>query len=148
MAGNNSPVKMPELNLIPVSERGIDLDPGMKQVLSVLTAYCKEQRVTLRASPSGVLFVSSSQVGDIYHLLATQNNHLFQGGDIQCSEVMVLGHPSNGDTIWVRTHKQADTNNSWPLLKKEVVSFTITNLNLLRIRIVADTEQAIVLYSV
>jgi len=147
MAGNDSPVKMPEFQTIPESERGIDLDAGMKQVLSVLTAYSQEKRVSLKASPGGVLFVSSSVVGDIYHLLATSNNHLFQGGDIQCSEVMVMGHPDNGDTIWVRTKTQANTNNSWPLLKNEVISFSIGNLSLLRIRIVADTEKAIILYT-
>ena len=148
MGNPNGPVKMPELNTIPESERGIELDAGMKQVLAVLAAYCQEKRVSLRCSPGGVLYVSSSQVGDILHILATGANHLYQGDDVQCSEVMVMGHPSNGDTIWVRTHKQADTNNSWPLLKNEVVSFSISNLSLLRIRIVADTEKAIVLYTV
>jgi len=147
MAGKDSQVKMPELNLIPESDRGIELDAGMKQVMSLLTAYWGERRVTLQSTPSGMLFVGSSQVGDMFHVLATSINHLYQGEDIACSEVMVMGHPSNGDTIWVRTHKQADTNNSWPLLKKEVVSFTITNLSLLHIRIVADTERAIVLYT-
>ncbi len=147
MAGNDRPVKMPELQLTPESERGVELDSGMKQVMAVLTAYCQEKRIALRATPNGVLAVCSSPVGDILHVLADENNYLYQGGDIQCSEVMIMGHPSNGDTIWVRTKKQADTNNSWPLLKNEVVSFTIHNLSLLRIRIVADTERAIVLYT-
>lgn len=147
MDGHDSPVKMPELNVIPETDRGIELDAGMKQVMSLLTAYWREQRVTLRCSPGGVLFVSSSQVGDIFHVLATSINHLYQGIDLQCSEVMVMGHPSNGDTIWVRTREAATVNNAWPLLKKEVVSFTISNLNLLHIRIVADTERAIVLYT-
>lgn len=148
MDGPDSPVKMPELNVIPETDRGIELDAGMKQVMSLLTAYWREERVTLRATPSGVLFVASSQVGNIFHVLATGNNHLYQGSNIACSEVMVMGHPSNGDTIWVRTESQADTDNSWPLLKKEVVSFTITNLSLLRIRIVVDTERAIILYTI
>jgi len=147
MGNPDSPVKMPELNLIPESERGIKLDAGMKQVTSLLTAYHGEKRVTLRASAGGILYVSSSAVGDIFHVTADQNNYLYQGGNVQCSEVMVMGHPSNGDTIWVRTGSQADTTNSWPLLLKEVVSFSISNLNLLRIRIVADTERAIVLYT-
>lgn len=144
---NDKSVKMPELNLIPESERGVDLDVGMKQVLAVLAAYCQEKRVALRSSPGGVLFVSSSDVGDIFHVTATGANHLYQGNNVQCSEVMVMGHPDNGDTIWVRTKTQANTTNSWPLLLKEVVSFSIPNLNLLRIRIVANSEKAIVLYT-
>ena len=147
MAGNDKPVKMPELQLIPESERGVELALGMKQVMAVLTAYCEEKRIALRSTPNGVLAVCSSPVGDILHVLANENNYLYQGGNVQCSEVMVMGHPSNGDTIWVRTKTQANTNNSWPLLKNEVVSFTIHNLSLLRIRIIADTERAIVLYT-
>jgi len=148
MDGHDSPVKMPELNLTPESERGIELDAGMKQVMSLLTAYWLEQRVTLRATPSGVLFVSSSQVGDIIHIPATDTNFLYQGKDLQCSEVMVMGHPSNGNSIWVRTHKIATVDNAWPLLKKEVVSFTITNLSMLHILIPVNTERAIILYTI
>jgi len=148
MAENDSHVKMPNLQDVPDSQRGIDLDAGMKQVLSILVAYSQEKRVSLKASPGGVLYVCSGEYGDIFHVLATANNHLYQGDNVQCSEVMVMGHPDNGDVIWVRAKTQADTNNSWPLLKKEVVSYSIPNLSLLRIRIVADTEKAIVLYTV
>ncbi len=148
MAGNDIPVKMPELQVIPESERGVDLDAGMKQVMALLTAYSKEKRVTLRASPGGVLFVASAVVGDIFHVTADQANYLYQGGNIQCTEVMVMGHPNNADTIWVRTKTQAEITNSWPLLKNEVVSFTIPNLNLLRMRIIANTEKAIVAYTI
>jgi len=148
MVNPDSPVKMPELHLIPESERGIELDKGMKQVMSLLTAYWREQRVTLKCSPSGVLFVSSSQVGDIIHYPAADNNDLYQGDNIACSEVMVMGHPANGNTIWVRTHKVATVDNAWPLLKKEVVSFTITNLNMLHILIPVKTERVIIAYTI
>ena len=39
MGLNDSPVKMPELNVIPETDRGIELDKGMKQVMSLLTAF-------------------------------------------------------------------------------------------------------------
>lgn len=148
MGNPDGPVKMPEFNVIPETDRGIELEKGMKQVMSLLTAYWREKRVTLQATPSGMLFVGSSQVGDIFHELAITPNHLYNGANIACSEVMVMGHPSNGNTIWARTHKVATVDNAWPLLKKEVISFTITNLNLLHIRIVTDTERAIILYTV
>lgn len=148
MAGNDSPVKMPELQTTPESERGVDLDAGMKQVLAVLAAYSQEKRVALKASPGGVLYVCSGELGDVFHVTATGNNHLYQGENVQCSEVMVMGHPDNGDVIWVRTKSQADVTNSWPLALKEVVSFSIPNLNQLRLRIIANTEIAIVAYTV
>ena len=147
MGLNDSPVKMPELNLIPESERGIELDKGMKQVMALLTAYWREQRVTLRSTPSGALFVTNPQIKDIVHVLADEANYVYQGDDIACSEVMIMGHPSNGDTIWVRPHKIATVNNAWPLLKYDVMSFTITNLSMLHILIDTDTERAIVAYT-
>lgn len=148
MGNSDSPVKMPELNLIPETDRGIELDKGMKQVMSLLTAYWREQRVTLRATPSGVLFVASSQIADIFHVPGVGSNDLYQGADIACSEVMVMGHPSNGNTIWARPHKIATVDNAWPLLKKEVVGFTITNLSMLHIMIETATERAIIAYTI
>jgi len=141
-------VKMPELNLIPEVDRGIELDPGMKQVMSLLTAYWKERRVTLQSTPSGMLFVGSTQIADIFHVPAAGDGDVYQGDDIACSEVMVMGHPQNGNTIWVRPHKIATVNNAWPLLKYDVVSFTITNLNMLHILIETDTERAIIAYTI
>jgi len=133
--------------LIPESERGIDLDRGMKQVMSLLTAYWREQRVTLRSTPSGALFVTNPQIKDIFHIPAGEDNAVWQGDDIACSEVMIMGHPSNGDTIWVRPHKIATVNNSWPLLKYDVMSFTITNLSMLHLLIETVTERAIIAYT-
>ena len=147
MGNPDNPVKMPELNLIPESERGIDLDAGMKQVMALLTAYWREQRVTLKATPSGALFVTNPQIKDIFTVLAVTAGHVYHGDDIACSEVMIMGHPSNGDTIWVRPHKIATNANAWPLLKYDVMSFTITNLSMLHILIAADTERAIIAYT-
>lgn len=148
MGNSNDPVKMPELPLIPEVDRGVLLDKGMKQVMSLLTAYWKEQRVALRASPSGVLFTASPQIHDIFHVPATDDDFKYQGDDIACSEVMVMGHPANGNTIWVRPHKVATIDNAWPLLKYDVVSFTITNMNMLHILIPVNTQAAIIAYTI
>lgn len=148
MGVNDSPVKMPELNLIPETDRGIELDKGMKQVMSLLTAYWREKRVTLQATPSGMLFAGNPQIGDIFHVPAVGNDYEYQGDNVACSEVMVMGHPANGNTIWVRSHKVATVDNAWPLLKYDVLSFTITNLNLLHILIPVTTERAIIAYTI
>ncbi|MBA7538866.1 hypothetical protein ES705_31143 [subsurface metagenome] len=148
MGNQDSPVKMPELNLIPETDRGIELDAGMKQVMSLLTAYWKERRVTLQATPSGMLFTGNPQIGDIFHTPAGEAGGVWQGSSIACSEVMVMGHPANGDTIWVRPHKIATTGNAWPLLKYDVVSFTITNLSMLHILIETAGERAVIAYTI
>jgi len=148
MDGMNNPVKMPELNVIPESERGVEVDAGMKQVMSLLTAYWREQRVTLQASPSGVLFVSSSQIADVFQVADTGANYRYQGPDALCSEVMVMGHPSASGLIWAHPHKAAELTTSWPVGKKEVVSFTISNLNMLHLLIPTANDRAIIAYSV
>lgn len=148
MAGENSPVKMPEMQLVPEVDRGVELDAGMKQVLALLTAYWGEKRVALASSPSGVLFVSSAQIVDIYQVADTGGNYEYQGPDALCSEVMVMGHPAASGTIWAQVHKLATTTNAWPVAKKEVVSFTITNLNMLHLLIPTANDRAIIAYSV
>lgn len=148
MANPDSPIKMPELQWIPETDRGIDVDKGMKQVMSLLTAYWRERRVTLQSTPSGMLFVGSSQLADIFTVLSNATDFEYQGDNIACSEVMIMGHPSNGGTIWARPHKIATVNNAWPMLKKEVISFTITNLNMLHLLIPVDTERVIVAYTI
>lgn len=148
MGNSDTPVKMPELNLIPETERGIELDAGMKQVLAVLTAYCREERVVLKASPSGVLFTASSPLGDIFHVPASTGNFAYQGKNIACSEVLVMAYPTNASKIWVRTKTIATVDNAWPLDAYDVFSFTITNLNMLHILIVGNGEKAIIAYSI
>ena len=147
MNGGNSPVTMPEMHLIPEVEQGIDLDAGMKQVLAVLTAYCREKRVALGATPSGVLFVSSSPIVDIFQITDVGAAYEYQGPDALCSEVMVMGHPSASGTSWTRPYKVATITNAWPIAKKEVVSFTITNLNMLHVLIPTANDRVIIAYS-
>jgi hypothetical protein len=148
MDGNDSLVKMPEMHLPPEADRGIDLDALMKQVLALLTVYWGEKRVALAGSPSGVLFVSSAQLAGIWHVTDTGGNYNYRGPDRLCSEVMVMGHPSASGTIWAQVHKAATTTNAWPVAKKEVVSFTITNLNMLNLLIPTANDRAIIAYSV
>jgi len=119
----------------------------MQQVLALLAGYWQNKRVLLKATPSGMLCVTSPQVKDIYHVTANDDNYAYQGENIGCSEVMVIAHPDNTGRIWVKAHALALTTNSIPLDKKELFSFTITNLNMLNLLIATDTEKAIVIYT-
>lgn len=148
MAGNDSPVKMPELNLIPEAERGIKLDEGMKQVMSLLTAYWREKRVTLKASEGGILYVTQPQVSDIIHVTGIATLFTYQGDDVACSEVMVMSHPDNVLSLWVRPHKIAAANNAWPLDPKEVINLGITNLSMLNLLFGNETDIAIIAYTI
>jgi len=147
MDGHDSPVKMPELNVIPETERGIELDKGMKQVLSILTAYWREERVTLKASQGGILFVTSPQIRDIIHVNGIATYFTYQGDNIACSEVMVMSHPENVLRVWVKPHVPALATNAWPLDPKDSVGVGITNLSMLNLLFGNETDTAIIAYT-
>jgi len=147
MAGNDSQVKMPELHLPPETERGIELDAGMKQVMSLLRAYWREQRVALRCSADGILFVTEPQIRDIIHVNGIATLFTYQGDNIACSEVMVMAHPDNLLTAWVRPHKIATVNNAWPLDPTDVKKVGITNLSMLHLLFGNATDIAIIAYT-
>jgi len=147
MSTIGTPIKIPELNLQPEPTGGIELSENMQQVLSLNTAFWRNKRVVLKASPSGILFTCSPQLEDVFHLTGVGANDTYQGSNIKCSEVMVMGHPDNTDNIWVRSMKAATVNNAWPLAAKEVMGFSITNLNMLHLLIVTAGEKAIIAYT-
>jgi len=117
------------------------------QTLTLLLGYNDAKRVLLRASPNGILFTSSPRLVDVFHWTATTANAAKQGDNIPCTEVLCMGHPSNGDTVWVRTRKTATVDNAIPLAKNDVMVFSVNNLNELYALIVADTERLIVGYT-
>lgn len=147
MAHIGTPMKIPELSLMPEPESGIELSKDMQQTLALMTAFWKNQRVVLKASPSGILFTTSPQLEDIFHVLADQNDYVYKGSDLKCSEIMVMGHPDNTGNIWVRSKVAATVDNAWPLAAKEVMGFTVTNLNMIHLLIKLETEKAIIAYT-
>ena len=147
MARIGNPMKCPELDLQPEPIGGIELSEDMQQVLSLLTAFWRNQRVILKATPTGVLFTCSPQLEDIFHVTATSADFPYQGMDKKVSEVMVMGHPDNTGNVWVRSKVAATVDNAWPLAAGEVVGFSITNLNMLHLLIKLNTEKAIIAYT-
>lgn len=142
-----TPLHIPELDLRPEPSGGIQLSEDMQQTLALLTGYWKNRRVLIKSLPSGVLLVSNPPVKDIFHVTATSVNFNYQGEDIECSEVMIMGHPDNTGLVWVKNGIAATANNAWPLAKKEIISFAVSNLNELRLLIITNTEKAIVFYT-
>lgn len=141
------PLQIPELDIKPEPTGGMKISEDMQQVLSLLTGFWRNKRILLKASQTGVLFVTSPELEDIFHVTADGDNDTYQGSNIQCSEVLVMGHPDNTGKVWARSKKTATTDNAWPLDAGDVISFSITNLNMLQLLIVTDTEKAIVAYT-
>ena len=142
-----TPLKLPELNLQPPQEGGIELSEDMQQVLSLLTGFSKNRRIVLQSSPVGALRTTSARLIDVVHYTATSGNYTAQGANIPCSEVMCMGHPDNSGLVWVRTLSTAQVTNSWPLNAGEVWQASVDNLRDLQMLIVADTEKLIVSYA-
>ena len=147
MSEINKPMGVANLGIEPPISGKIRLSEDMQQTLALLTGYGDNERKVLRASESGVLNVASARVADIVHYLGVGANYTQVGGDVPCTEVLVMSHPVNAGLIWVRPDKTATGNNAWPLAAGEVVSFTLDNLKQLNMLIVVDGEQVIVAYS-
>ena len=147
MANIGKPMDVPELNIKPPITGKVRLSEDMQQTLALLTAYCENKRVTLKASESGVLNVASAKIKDIVHIEGVGANSEKTGSDTPCTECLVMAHPNNTGLVWVRPYKTATVNNAWPLAKSEVVSFTLNNLKQLNALIVVAGEKLIVAYT-
>jgi len=147
MSTIGNPMKIPELDLKPEPTGGIQLSENMQQVLSLLTCFWRNKRVLIKASPSGVMFVTGPQIKGIKHITVPSPNYAYQGENIECSEVMVMGHPENAGRIWVTPHVIATAGNGWPLDKGNVIGFSITNLNMLNLLVITQADTAIIAYT-
>jgi len=141
-----TPLKCDQLNLQPEREGGIELSEDMQQALSLLTAFSKNKRVLVGASPVGALRTTAPRIIDIVHYTGSGANDTQNGGDVPCSECMCMGHPDNDGKVWVRSLATATTSNAWPLGKGEVVNISVDNLRDLQMLFVVDTEKLIVAY--
>ncbi len=142
-----TPMQCPELHLSPDKQGAIQLSENMQQTLALTAAFWHNQRVILKAAPTGILFTTSPPLEDILHVLSDQADYEYQGPNIPCTEVMVMGHPDNAGNVWARSKKVATVDNAWPLAAKESMGFTVTNLNMLHLLIKADAEKAILAYT-
>ena len=147
MSEINKPMGVGNLGIEPPISGKIRLSEDMQQTLALLTGYGDNERKVLRASESGVLNVASARIADIVHYTGVGANDTQEGGDVPCTEVLVMGHPDNTGVVWVRPDKAATIANAWPLGDGEVVSFTLDNLKQLNMLIVVGGEKVIVAYS-
>lgn len=147
----NKPMGIPELNLQPPITGTVKLSEDMQQSLSMLCAMGVTQRTLLRASESGVLLTGEPLIKDIVIITGAippgGSYSLAQGSDIPCSSVMIMGHPYNGDKVWVRPYAPCDDTHKWPLDDKETVGFSVDNLNRLYFLFDEDGEKAIIAYT-
>jgi hypothetical protein len=142
-----TPLQTPELGLLPDQAPGVPLSENMQQALALLCGFWHNKRILCRISPTGVLSVGDAPLQDVIHVQADGDNDTYQGANVPCNQVIVMGHPSNTGNVWVRVNTTATTANAWPLAKGEVISFGVANLKQLQLLIAKDDEYAIIAYS-
>jgi len=143
----NKPMDIPELNLHPPITGKVNLSDDMQQTLSLLCAAGDGKRVLLRVSESGVLFTGEPAIKEIVHVTGSGSPSVAQGGDIACSSVMIIGHPDNTDTAWVRPYAAVASGYGWPLQKWDMVRFVVPNLNRLHFLFDTSAEKVIIAYT-
>lgn len=115
--------------------------------VSIIAIYDGSTGRLARGHPSGCIATASMRIRDIFHVTATDANHDYQGTDIKCTEVMIMGHPDNAGRVWVKNDEGATNANGWPLGASDSVVLSIETLLNLHLRIENDTEKAIIAYT-
>ena len=146
MPNINKPMGVPELNLQPPITGKVRLSEDMQQTLALLCAYHNNKRIILQASESGNLIIGEPVIKDIVIVTTAAGTGLAQGADIACSQAMVMGHPDNTNTAWVRPYKACDDTHKWPMQKWDIVKFAIDNLNRLYFLCDVPEEKVIIAY--
>ena len=147
----NKPMDIPEFNLQPPITGKVRLSADMQQTLALLCAMGSSKRIALKASETGLLLVGEPVIKDVVFVTGAipdgGSYSLAQGSDIPCSSVIIMGHPYNGDKVWVRPYAACDDTHKWPLDAKEFVSYSVNNLNLLYFLFDQDGEKVIIAYT-
>lgn len=131
----------------PISGR-LKMSDDLQQTIALLSGWDGATRRLCRVTPTGVLYFASPPVQGISNILSDETTYNWQGGNIKTSEVIVRADKTNNDDVWVNVGAVAVANTGYPLDGGEWVNFSITNLNMLHIHIVATAERAIVIYTI
>lgn len=140
MGSDRIGIRPPQGSQIPVAEQVV-------QTLAQLMGHNAGERIVLTASPSGVLYIASPRLSDVFQWTAAAPNTPEQGDNKAATEILCMAHPDNTGRIWVRTKTTAAANNAFPLDKGDVIGFSVENLSELRALIVATGDTLIVGYS-
>ncbi len=141
------PFRIEDLIVRPEFAGRVQLSDDMQQTLASLVGYDGIGRRLLHSSKGGVLYQTTPRLGNIIHTVGVGTPRRYVGPDLSITEVMVMGHPDNGELLWVKNDEIATAANGWPLAAKEVVSFTLDNLNNLNLMFITADNKAIIAYT-
>ena len=141
------PFPFGDLPIKPELTGKIKITDEMQQTLATLIGWDGSSRRLVRTSNSGNLQIASSRFGGIITKAAGGAGEVQTFDNIETTEIMIMAHPSNAETIWVNVGTTPTNANSWPLNAEDVLQLSIDNLQHLKIMIEAIGERVIVLYT-
>lgn len=147
MAKIKRPMRVPELRLDPPITAQVRLSEDMQQTLALLTAYADSRRVLVKATEAGVLNTVGPMIKDIVVFTAADPVFAWVGGDIPCTEIIVIAGLDNTGKVWTRPYSVGSAANAWPLHKGESFGYTVPNLNQVHVTIETTGEIAIIAYT-
>jgi len=136
-------IDVPTTPPLPISPR---ISDEIQQSIATLVGYDGNARRLLKVTSTGMLQVVNPLSLKFQNILANIPNYVWQGTNVKCSEVVVRGHPDNGGRIWVNVFAAAAADVGWPLDSNEYITLTLTNLSYLHLKIITNTEKAIIYY--
>lgn len=143
-----TPIAVPELCLQPEQAGAVKLSDDMQQTLSLLTAFFLNKRVLLKASSSGILYVTLPRLVDTLSWQADGDNDVIQGDDVPCTEVLCRAALANTGIVYVTVFKTPTAANAMPLQKGESFVFCVENLREIQALFTKDDDILIVCHSV
>lgn len=141
------PMPLGDFQTKPPLTARVRITEEMQQVLSLLTGYDGAARRLLRVTPTGILPTVNPTIQAFVNITGSGANYTWQGSDIKCTEVIVRAHPDNAGRVWVNVYGAAGADSGWPLDGNEYVPITVSNLNQIHLKIVADGEKVILAYT-
>lgn len=147
MAKIRKVMDVPGLDLQPPITQQIRLSEDMQQTLALLAGYSDNKRVILKASENGTLNTVSPQIQEVVVITATDDDHDWVGGDVPCTEVIVMADLDNSERVWARPYSAASSANGWPLDQGDSFCMAVSNLNQVHVNIEKDTQKAIIAYT-
>lgn len=148
MPNIRKPMGVSELNLKPPIDGTVRLSEDMQQTLALLTAMGVTERKVLKCSESGILATTSPRVKGVWNETGSGANDDLVGDNIACTECLVMAHPDNGGRLWVKPFGAAAADDGVPLDAGDAINLTVDNLNQVNIRVVANGDKIVVLYSI
>jgi len=141
------PFPFGDLPIKPELTGKIKITDDVTQTLATLLGWDGSARRLVKTSMSGSLQTSASRFGGISTKTSTAPNQIQTYSNVPTTEVMIMGHPDNGEKIWINVGINPTVDNSWPLDAGDVLQLSIDNLEKLKILVVTSGNQVIVLYT-